>query len=57
MESVMKLLGGGAWPRTNYLLALRLAADVPHVHLGADRTMDRIRALAKGQGGVFEKIK
>jgi hypothetical protein len=41
-----KLLGDASWTRANYLLALRLAADVPHVHLGGDRTMDRIRGLA-----------
>ena len=41
-----RLVGQPGWVRDNYLLALRLAAHVPHPHLGADRTMDRIRALA-----------
>ncbi|GMV05872.1 MAG: hypothetical protein AMXMBFR53_21490 [Gemmatimonadota bacterium] len=41
-----RLLGDAAWLRGNYLLAVRLAAAVPHPHLGGDRTMDRIRGLA-----------
>ncbi len=39
-------VGDAAWLRGNYLLAMRLATDVPHPHLGGERTMDRIRALA-----------
>ncbi|HSG07197.1 MAG TPA: PEP/pyruvate-binding domain-containing protein, partial [Longimicrobiales bacterium] len=41
-----QLVGREGWVRSNYLLSLRLAADVPHPHLGSGRTMDRIRALA-----------
>ncbi|HUF75068.1 MAG TPA: PEP/pyruvate-binding domain-containing protein [Longimicrobiales bacterium] len=39
-------LADGAWLRSNYLLASRLAAALPHTSLGDERLMDRIRATA-----------
>ncbi|MDH3272376.1 MAG: hypothetical protein OEN56_13645, partial [Gemmatimonadota bacterium] len=36
----------GAWLRTNFLLASRLAASVPHTTIGDGQTMDRIRAVS-----------
>ncbi len=39
-------LADGAWVRGNYFLAVRLAGVVPHVRLGGDRSVQRIRSLA-----------
>ena len=41
-----QLLSRRGWLKANYLLGIRLAADVPHTRLGGGRTMDRIRGLA-----------
>lgn len=39
-------LAGTGWTRENYLLAMRLAAVVPHVRIGGETAVARIRALA-----------
>lgn len=45
-ELLARRFDDAEWLRSNYLLATRLTAALPHAGVGVDRTMDRIRTTA-----------